>query len=328
MKYPKASLHFLTSKEFKPLIEGSPFIDKVLLYDRKNNKGIKGLYALSKSILTENYDLVIDLHGTTRARLLEYFCFFVPFIRLNKRSIKRSLFVLFKWNFLDKTPHLKRLLLDFSPIIPFNGKFSDLQNFISEKAIDSTPYLSSTPWTFKKLKKMEGKMIALSPVASFPSKRWPIESFYSLVELILKDPLFEDSKIAILGGPSDTYLNSLCDLASNPRVLYLQGKLSLEETATYIKNSKICISNDTGLFHIAESFGVPALVLFGPTVLEFGFGPHLNSSVVVEENLDFRPCSKTGEIQCHHEKGKGCLDSITPLKVFNTFKDMWLRANH
>src|SRR5690606_39183769 len=106
----------------------------------------------------------------------------------------------------------------------------------------------------------------------------------------------------------------------------LQGKTSLNESAAWIKNASLCIGNDTGLGHIAESFGVPSIVIFGPTVKEFGFGPHLRDSMVIEEDVFCRPCSTTGARACYRDK-QYCMLDITPDKVFASLKEKWRELN-
>lgn len=325
-KYPTCSLDFATSKEFSSLVNTHPFIDDTLLFDRKSSKGLLGLWRFSRLISNKNYDLVIDLHGTTRATLLRLFCFLTPFLVLEKRRFLRFLLVKFKLNYLDQTPHLKRVLNDFSVLFGFKGRFDELSHFLQRNAVESRPYLSSTPWTFQKTeKKSDEKIIIFSPVASFENKRWPIENYKKLATLILEDKEFNDAKIISLGGPGDNYCQPLSELDSD-RFLNLQGKTKLDETASYIKNATICIGNDTGLPHIAESFGIPSLVLFGPTVKEFGFGPHLKTSLVIEEDVYCRPCSTTGAKPCFRDK-RYCMLDISPEKVFEKFKETWREIN-
>ena len=56
------------------------------------------------------------------------------------------------------------------------------------------------------------------------------------------------------------------------------------------------------------------IALFGPTVAQFGFFPYVAPSVVLERELDCRPCSATGTAACplgHHR----CLADIVPADV-------------
>src|SRR5207248_11403838 len=65
---------------------------------------------------------------------------------------------------------------------------------------------------------------------------------------------------------------------------------------------------------MATGVDTPVVALFGPTVAQFGFFPYVAPSVVLERELDCRPCSATGTAACplgHHR----CLADITPAAV-------------
>lgn len=326
-KYRNVEIDYATSSEFASLTEGHPLVNKTLLFNRKSKTGLSDLWQFSRKISQEKYDLIIDMHGTTRATLLRYFCFLTPFLVLEKRRFFRFLLVKFKINFLDKKPHLKRVLEDFGELIAFDGRLDKITHLLQRQAKDARPYLSSTPWTFQELEKKQEKIIIFAPVASFAPKRWPIHYFEKLADLILEDPLFEGVKIVSLGGRGDTYCAPLSELEKKTdRFVNLQGKTSLNETASWIKNSSLCIGNDTGLGHIAESFGIASIVLFGPTVKEFGFGPHLKDSMVLQEDVFCRPCSTTGAKPCYRDK-QYCMLDLTPEKVFHAVKQKWREIN-
>jgi ADP-heptose:LPS heptosyltransferase len=54
--------------------------------------------------------------------------------------------------------------------------------------------------------------------------------------------------------------------ASVPQgALNLLGKTNLSEVATILCMGQLLIGNDSGLFHLAQGLGCPALGIFGPT---------------------------------------------------------------
>jgi ADP-heptose:LPS heptosyltransferase len=68
----------------------------------------------------------------------------------------------------------------------------------------------------------------------------------------------------------------------------------LSETAYLIHTSRLLLSNDTGLVHLAEAIGKPVVQIFGPTDPGMGFGVWRSESRVVASRLWCRPCSKDG----------------------------------
>ena len=109
----------------------------------------------------------------------------------------------------------------------------------------------------------------------------------------------------------------------------LVGKTSLKDLVGVIKNSKITVSNDSGIAHMSAALSIPTVVIFGPTIPAFGFRPVGERVVLVEYQGDLpcRPCSLHGEKRCKR-KDKICLQSITPDYVFSIVKEMMKSLNN
>ena len=50
------------------------------------------------------------------------------------------------------------------------------------------------------------------------------------------------------------------------------GNLTLRQSAALIGRARLLITNDSAPQHFASAMGTPVVTLFGPTVVEFGFG--------------------------------------------------------
>ena len=61
------------------------------------------------------------------------------------------------------------------------------------------------------------------------------------------------------------------------------------------------------------------LSMFGPTVRAFGYAPLLPRSVLLERDLDCRPCSRTGARPCHRGD-LACLQGIPPATVLDALR--------
>ena len=116
-------------------------------------------------------------------------------------------------------------------------------------------------------------------------KRWPVERFAALAGLISKD---RNSLYLIFGGPEEEGLKQRLAalIGKNAHVVTSQ---SLFETAAVIKQCTAFISNDSGLMHIAASYGVKTAGIFGPTddTRTAPFGPN---HLVIRGRYDCSPC--------------------------------------
>jgi ADP-heptose:LPS heptosyltransferase len=305
--YPNLVLSFLTLEPFVSLIENHPSIDNVYGYKKASGLNeIKALKCITERIQNEcKIDYIIDLHGTTRSFLFKFINPAIPALNIDKRRLERFITIHLKLDMLKSSHgHQTRAVNDLKGLIGIS--LSDAKTSLrldSEQKSESKKY------------------IVLAPIASFDSKRWPIDYFKQLIILILNDESYNHFDLKIVAGPDDDYVDALNfnEKIIQDRVVNLKGKTTLSESARIIRDSSLIIGNDTGMGHIAESFGVPSIVLFGPTHKSLGFSPYLEDSLSLSENLWCSPCSGTGKKKCFR-KEQYCFTQLTPERVFAQIK--------
>jgi ADP-heptose:LPS heptosyltransferase len=91
--------------------------------------------------------------------------------------------------------------------------------------------------------------VVIHPFASSPEKTWPASRFLEIAENLPIQPIF-------LAGPSD-------DLT--PFRKFQSVRPSLKATKSLLSGASLFLGNDSGPAHIAAAFGVPVVVLFGPS---------------------------------------------------------------
>ena len=327
--FPEIKLSFITLDVFKDLVEEHPHIDKVLFIKRRKGiSDIRQLHKLSKDLASiHKVDLIIDLHGTLRSQLIRFFTFSIPSLKLYKRSLLRWILVKFKWDFLkDLNSHHFRVIEDFSFLFSKKAEIEKLKIFLKEQVQTKSIGLTSLPSSYKATKaSIDDEYIVISPVASFASKRWPLENVTEFINQFLAIEKYTSFKIIIIAGPDDDYCgNEFSDPLNNSgRIINKQGQTTLIESIEYIKHSILCLTNDTGAAHIAEALGVPSISLFGATSESFGFRMHLDKSINLSHHMSCRPCSQTGKRPCF-QKSHLCMEKITGdfvLKKLSTIVD-------
>jgi heptosyltransferase III len=97
----------------------------------------------------------------------------------------------------------------------------------------------------------------IHPFAATPEKTWPARNFLELAHYIRQslelEPLF-------IGAPADDF-----SVFEEYRTLRGAG---LAEIARLMRDAALFAGNDSGPAHIAAAFGIPVVVLFGPSSLE------------------------------------------------------------
>ena len=168
----------------------------------------------------------------------------------------------------------------------------------------------------KPKKKKEKRIMGINPGASYGNaKRWYPEKFAKIAIELSKS--FD---IIIFGGKGELqFANSIEeDLLENNihNFMNLAGKTSISELANHISSLDIFITGDSGPMHIAASFNIPTIALFGPT------NPIETSqwknpySYILKKNLDCQPCMKRTCPFQHHNcmkliKADQVIDSIS-----------------
>jgi heptosyltransferase-2 len=134
-----------------------------------------------------------------------------------------------------------------------------------------------------------------APGAEFgPAKRWPAKHFADLAASL-------DLPVLLLGSGKEAELCNEIVLLSNAvgsaKCLNLAGKTSLTEALCLIAASCACISNDSGLMHVAAALGVRQVAIFGsssplhtPPLSDQASVLWLKNDVSYQPALDCAPC--------------------------------------
>ena len=273
LQYPDAEVHFATKKQFKVLIEHNPYVDKFFLLEEP-------LDAFVKTLQTENYDYVIDLHNNLRTSIIKYRLGKKSF-SYNKLNFEKWLLVNFKINRLPDVHIVDRNLKTVESLGVKNDN-KGLDYFIP-------------PEHEVNLENIIGKdqpFVAYAIGGQHFTKKLPIGRIIELCSKINK-------KIILLGGKEDEPAGEIVEHALGNRIYNACGKYSLNQSASILKQAEYVISHDTGLMHIAAALKKRIVSIWGNTVPEFGMYPYQTVfSIIENKNLNCRPCSKIGYSKC------------------------------
>ena len=139
----------------------------------------------------------------------------------------------------------------------------------------------------------DGDFIAIAPGSAWGTKRWPY-----FAELAAR--LAGDHRIVVVGSRADRASAAEIQQRSAPApILDACGKLPILASAELIGRARAIVTNDSAPQHLASAMGTPTLVLYGPTVPEFGFGPlaPVRATAGVT-GLRCRPCDRHGPKRC------------------------------
>lgn len=154
-----------------------------------------------------------------------------------------------------------------------------------------------------------------SGLAAGEAKRWPLEKFAHLADLLQSLPRV---KVVIFGGPEEKKLSDTMARSMDKTPLVTAAALDIRATAALIKKCRLFISNDSGLMHVATAVKTPVLALFGPTLWWKNY-PWGKENVVVRRKLKCSPCYRYRPITCADRR---CLTGISTAEVLYKAKEM------
>lgn len=151
-------------------------------------------------------------------------------------------------------------------------------------------------------------IIALCPGAAFgDSKRWPYEYFAE----IANEKLNAGWQVWLFGSEKDKEVTEKIQQATQNRCSHLAGQLQLNETVNLLSKTRIVISNDSGLLHVAAALDIPLIGIYGSTTADFTPPLSDKKAILGVDNLNCRPCFQR-HCQFGHLK---CLKDILPAQV-------------
>jgi lipopolysaccharide heptosyltransferase II len=285
-KFPKAYLAALTFLENREILEGNPYLDEGILYDKKGSeKSWFGQFLFSRRIAAKKFDIVIHLHATNRMHWMSWLAGIPERIGWDRKSAW-ALTQPFADTKKEGLRHESEYNFDLLAPLGISAPAKPALYFpVTEKHLRSLEVLlrqhkvpENIPW------------IVLSPGASCPSKRWPAWKFGMLAE-----GLAQKYEVAIVGVGTDADKNFMETIQSQMTAPFydLSGHLSLGLLAALLQKSALLISNDSGPVHIASAMGTPVVSIFGrnqPGLSPKRWKPLGEKSKVVWKDVGCNPC--------------------------------------
>ncbi|MBA3828551.1 MAG: glycosyltransferase family 9 protein [Taibaiella sp.] len=284
--HPDAPIDFLLRKGNESLLSNNPFINKVWVWDKKQDK-LKNLWRMALAVRKKKYTHVINLHrfGTSG---------FITFLSGadNKIGFDKNPFA---FCYTKKVKHIisQPYAADIVHEVQRNQALID-------DITDGTaarPKLYPAKTDYERVAPLQGKpYICISPSSVWFTKQFPVEKWAALI-----NSLPYEYRIYVLGGTTDkNNVQQVLQQVTHPAAHDQSGKLSFLQSTALIQGAVMNYANDSAPLHFASAVNAPVTAVYCSTVPAFGFGPLSDNSRVVEikERLYCRPCGLHGHKAC------------------------------
>jgi len=265
--FPNSLLVWAVEPKWAPLLEGNPFVDSLILIERRKLGGIMETW---RSLWNARFDWAVDFQGLVKSALVASMARPERIYGFHQSQIRERLAALVYSNKIRVRPdHVVERNIELAAA---TGASSIVRTF-------------SLPEGAPEGELPEGNFVLASPLAGWMSKQWPLAYYEALAQR-----LWDDCRMPlVLNGPPGAA--ELLSQVVGVRCHYsgLAGLIHATRRATAI------IGIDSGPMHLAAALSKPGVAIFGPTNPDRN-GPYGDTFTVLRSRRAVTTYKRHGEV--------------------------------
>ncbi len=333
--FPQAVIDVLVPPHSAPVLEGSPLVDEVIVFDKfcydrpfqaLRPGNVLDAFRLGRELRQRHYDhLVILHHLTTRWGVIKYALLALVCGAKRRIGLDNGR----GWFLTDKVPdngfgHKHEVEYCLEVVGKIGAATDDRRLEIPISAADEA-------FARRQVPDGRGPTVIIHPGSGgFDlSRRWSAAGFAQVADALAER---YGASIILIGKEHDGVERVVSLMQAEP--LNLAEKTTLKQLAALLRGSDLFIGADSGVMHIAVAAGVPLVAIFGPSNYA-AWGPWLEreegeesplssgvegvklerkgNGVVVRADLPCCPCSYVGfAVGGRQDCQARCMEAITP----------------
>ncbi|HVQ16560.1 MAG TPA: glycosyltransferase family 9 protein [Vicinamibacterales bacterium] len=306
--YSEAHIAYVVEPDAALIVEGNPHINELIVAPRRRGLArIADDIGMARRLARGRYDVAIDLHGGPRS------AWFTWASRARKRIGYRIPGR--AWMYTEAVARSQQLTPRHSVMNQW-----DLLAPLGVPPLDCAREPVEMPENEQAARRVEAELaasgvgpqhtvIVIHVSASNRFKRWPEESFVSLVVALVRQD--QSRRVILTAGPSDldatrriaraarSHLGAAADAVIEDRLA------GLAELRALIARAHTYVGGDSGPLHVAATTRVPIVELLGPTLAERSHpwrDPRWFTEIIDPGALPCRPCHQRvcvpGDFRC------------------------------
>jgi len=233
--FPGAHLTWVIEPQWAALIEGNPFVDRVILLRRRDASGVLASW---RELRSAPFDFAVDFQGLLKSAVVAAAARPQRTFGWDRSQLREAAAgVFYTYRASSAAAHVVERNLDLAAAA---GAGHALRVFPLPAGRAETPL-------------PDGAFVLASPMAGWRGKQWPIENYLALGGLLRAEcnlPLVLNvPSTAALGTAEGVWLHA-CGLP---------GLIDATRRAIAV------VGVDSGPMHLAAALGKPGVALFGPT---------------------------------------------------------------
>jgi heptosyltransferase-1 len=235
--FPGSVLTWIVHPRWSPLLEGNPFIDRLIPFDRRSFKSVREAWRLLHACC---YDFAVDLQGLVQSALIASVARADRIYGFHQSLVREKFAAAF---------YSSRVLAAGGHVVDRNLELAAAAG--ATTMLVTFPLPEGTP----EGELPEGDFVLANPLAGWGAKQWPIES-YSALAARLRDEL--RMPLVVNGAPTAAPVLS----GVGGGIVHVSGISGLIYA---MRRASAVVGVDSGPTHLAAAMGKPGVAIFGPT---------------------------------------------------------------
>ncbi|HUK18171.1 MAG TPA: glycosyltransferase family 9 protein [Bryobacteraceae bacterium] len=237
--HPGANLTWVVEPQWAALLEGNPFVDRVLLLRRGSAAGLMESW---RDLRAARFDFAVDFQGLLKSAVVAAAARPARIFGFDAAQLRERAAALF---------YTDRIATTCAHVVDRNCELVG-HALAPGRALACPPSFPLPPGRPEGALP-EGGFVLASPLAGWPSKQWPAGHYQALARRLRR----ERNLPLVLNGREAAHLPAM--EGALPHVSGLPGLIFATRRASAV------VGVDSGPMHIAAALGKPGVAIFGPT---------------------------------------------------------------
>ena len=302
--YPDTHLTWVVEPPAKELLEGNPYIDDILVFEKKKFKSVRGFLQnigpFKARLRQRHYDAVLDLQGLFKSAAIAWLsqaplrlgtC---NMRELSDRVSRPIVGPHAQGHIVERYLDVARALGCRVGKVMFPMEVSRRDQDLAGRILQQAGANPANPY------------VVLVVGGGWPNKRWPTKYFAQLA-----DHLYSQQRIPVLVGGGAVDEGRAAEIQAQAEIppINIVSRTSLKQLAHILRQAQAVVGGDTGPVHLAAGIGTPTIMLMGPTDANRN-GPYGQQQNAIEAE---HPCKYCWKRAC--PEGRDCLAAISVAAV-------------
>jgi heptosyltransferase-1 len=230
--FPHSRVSWVLRSRWTPLVEGNPFVDEIIPFDRT----MRGIGSAWRRLRAVRFDVAVDFQGLIQSALVAQVSRADKIVGFDRsQAAERWASLFYSTGVVTNSPHVVDRNLE---LVAAAGASSILRAF---------PLPEGAP----EGRLPDGKFVLASPLAGWSAKQWPLERFEQLAKLL-------DLPLVVNGAPDSAEMLQRIRGAH----VHISGIAGLIDAT---RRAHAVVGVDSGPMHLAAALGKPGIAIFGTT---------------------------------------------------------------